>query len=76
MLFRSVMVDAQDNCRVLDWKTNRLLTGETPELFAARLKSVYAAQLQAYAAVLGKQADRKVRDTVLYATATGQSIRI
>ena len=71
-----VVVDARGHCQVLDWKTNRMQAGETPADFETRLKSVYAAQLQAYADVLGRQHGRKVTGVILYATETSQGMRI
>ncbi|MDD5261164.1 MAG: UvrD-helicase domain-containing protein [Methylacidiphilales bacterium] len=71
-----IVVDAEGKCGVVDWKTNRCKPDETEKDFAARLKSIYAAQLSAYGDMLEKRLGRSVTRRILYSTATGQRIEV
>ena len=55
---------------ILDWKTDRLAAGESPDALLARLRAAYAAQLEEYARVFAPSAVR----LALYSTAVGRGI--
>ena len=61
-----LLMDTPDGWLVVDYKTNARLADESPEAFAQRLKTLYAAQLQGYANYLHSMDGRPVK-TAIYA---------
>ncbi len=63
-----IVVTRHDELWILDWKTDRLLTGEREDDFRTRLRNSYSPQLAAYREVIENGMKRKVSRLVLYST--------
>ncbi|MDR1303826.1 MAG: UvrD-helicase domain-containing protein [Verrucomicrobiales bacterium] len=71
-----VVVGADGDCVVADWKTNHRRREESDADFHRRLREIYAPQLRAYADLLTRQFHRTVSGCWLYATVSGSIIEI
>jgi ATP-dependent exoDNAse (exonuclease V) beta subunit len=71
-----VVVNADEACTVVDWKTNRPFSNEGAAKFDARLREIYERQLAAYAELLSQKFGRTVGGCYLYATVSGSIIEI
>jgi ATP-dependent exoDNAse (exonuclease V) beta subunit len=68
-----LVLRADGSAWIVDWKTDRQRADESAEQLLTRLKSTYAAQLQAYAAAI-QAAGRDVTRRTIYSTALGSAI--
>jgi ATP-dependent helicase/nuclease subunit A len=71
-----VLVGRDGHLSVLDWKTNRLHSGETEERYLQRLADIYTGQLQAYSRMLESVSGRQVANVWIYATVNGRLLKL
>ena len=62
---------AEGQWHIVDYKTDHIRTGESPEEYRARLAGEYAAQLQAYIQILARLTGLPVADAQLCAIPLG-----
>lgn len=69
-----IVVTKSEDIWILDWKTDRILVGESEQGFRARIFGQYGPQLEAYREVLENGMKRKVTRLGLYSTELGALI--
>jgi ATP-dependent exoDNAse (exonuclease V) beta subunit len=68
-----LILSADGPAWIVDWKTDRLREGESPDNLLARLRESYTAQLNAYAVAI-EAAGRAVARRTIYSTVLGSAI--